>query len=136
MARAPALQAGSRRFDSDYLHKSDLRAAFFVEIVGVSRFAPFLPLLLMVPLGNQSSAEALRSRYAPNCPANFGCLFLWWRLQSAFTTYYILGTIPQLYLAPCTTHPVPYKLTLMPSFADISKGFSLRYEGSRVSENK
>jgi hypothetical protein len=27
----------------------------------ISRFAPCLPLLLMVPLGNQSSAEALPS---------------------------------------------------------------------------
>jgi len=63
----------------------------------------------MVPLGNQSSAEALRSRYAPiatfgplffveivgvsrfapNCPTNFGCLFFGW---FSILLHYILHT--------------------------------------------
>jgi len=104
-----------------------------VEIVGVSRFAPCLPLLLMVPLGNQSSAEALRVaslRLRPSC--RFFCGDL--NQPSLHTPYSELSH--SSYLASYTTHPVPHKLTLMPSFADISKGFSLRYEGSLVSENK
>jgi len=44
-----------------------LVAFSFVEVpVAPLRFAPYLPLLLMVPSGNQSSAEALRGRFTPN----------------------------------------------------------------------
>ena len=35
LARAPALQAGGRRFDSDYLHKKDL-----INRSGLFRFIP------------------------------------------------------------------------------------------------
>jgi hypothetical protein len=36
-----------------------------LSFFSTGRFAPYLPLLLMVPLVNQSSSEALRSRFAP-----------------------------------------------------------------------
>ena len=45
LARAPALQAGGRRFDSDYLHKNPFRTA--------SEWVLFLKQIIMPPVDNQ-----------------------------------------------------------------------------------
>jgi hypothetical protein len=64
LVRASDCGSEGRGFESHLPPKRE-KHRYGAFLFWVGRFAPYLPLLLMVPLGNKSIAEALHSRFAP-----------------------------------------------------------------------